>query len=184
MAQGLLQRFSILPYETSAGLVHTLPKPTKMQVPGKAKKKKEVMLKSTSYSPKQCSVAQNSFHSPALHSLLAMPALCSLWLSAMRLPCLRSSLSPHHWCFFKGSSNVTSICNIHRHPQEELFSSLESHNNHHTDTLPEFLPISFPHDELYSWYYLDPLVKEGRGQPFQGLLKSSFSRNQCHCYIS
>lgn len=53
-------------------------------------------------------------------------------------------------------------------------NSLEFPNSCHTDTLPEFLTISFPCDELYSGYYLDSLVTEEKAEasPSKSYLKA------------
>lgn len=148
----------------------------------KKTKKKWVILKSPNSYPKHCSGTQNSFYSPALHSRPATSAPFIIWEFA----CCSSAwqvFPPHAIDPLKVVQTSLATCNVHQEPRKKLLSSLEFCTNHHTEILPEFLPVSFPWDGAYSWNYSEPLGREqGSGQPFQGSFKSYFLRNQCHCY--
>ena len=139
-------------------------------------------MKSPYSYPKHCSGTQNSFYSPALHSRPATSAPFIIWEFA----CCSSAwqiFPPHAINPLKVVQMSLATCNVHQEPRKKLLSSLEFCTNHHTEILLEFLPVSFPWDGAYSWYYSEPLGKEqGSGQPFQGSFKSYFLRNQCHCY--
>lgn len=153
----------VLPYDSSADIVHFLSRLTKIQGPEKSKKK-EVILKSATSSPhsvpKTKCLSPHSLHFSASGSL---PCCSSAW----------KALPPHGNDRSEPVQMPPPICNFHQHPQEQLLS-LRFHNNHYTDILPEFLPISLPCDGPYSWYYSDQFMREEMSgtRPSKGHLKA------------
>ena len=171
----------VLPYDTSAGRVPSLPNTTKVQVPEKKQRKSGLFW--NCHIPTQSTVLElripftvrHYIHVPLhlhLSSFGNLPAVPLPW-----------QVFPHAIDPLKVVQTSLATGNVHQEPRKKLLSSLEFCTNHHTEILPEFLPVSFPWDGAYSWNYSEPLGREqGSGQPFQGSFKSYFLRNQCHCY--
>ena len=166
----------VLPYDTSAGTILSPPKATTIQVPEKNKEEKWDYFEITKMLPKTLFWTQNSFHSLALHSFLATPAVFILWEFAILFLCLKSSPSPCHWPF-KDSSNVTYLYLSPATPGRIYYYLLWDFAT--VNTLISFLSFY----QFLGRYYLEPLVREQRSgaSPSKGHLKA-FLRNQCHCY--